>query len=319
MGAAGRKIGASSLRLKSRPLRFPLACSRLPALHCAAGGGLMRRRPLPRRVAGTRHRIETLRALLVVLVAFLQSEAADAQAPACASWPFELSPLPTLASSDPVLARWGTLRAQELKRAARTAETSAPARANRLWRHLLCLEPASDDATQGVERTRLVRVHRPEVVAVRTLPDPESTPALSRLEEAIRVVAAPAPRAPVVTPASTPSQPAPAFDWTRMDAALGTAEAQLGDANFEAALAVAERLRQQLRDTASTSGARERQARVEVVAATAEIALGREDAARKSFERALAADPKLRLDPAATSPKVRRTFDAALGAKGGHP
>jgi tetratricopeptide (TPR) repeat protein len=255
-------------------------------------------------------------------MALLLSEAADAKAPACASWPGEPSPLPTLASSDPVLARWVVLRAQELKLAARTAEASAPARANRLWQHLLCLEPASDDATQGVERTLLVRVHRPPVVVVRTLLGPESTPALSRLDEAIRVVAVPAPRAPVVTPASTPPQspqPAPAFDWTRTDAALGTAEAQLGEANFEAALAVAEQLRRQLRDTAATSGARERQARAEVVAATAEIALGREDAARKSFERALAANPKLRLDPAATSPKVRRTFDAALGAKGGNP
>jgi tetratricopeptide (TPR) repeat protein len=156
-------------------------------------------------------------------------------------------------------------------------------------------------------------------MAVRTLPGPKSTPALARLDEAIRVVAVPAPRAPAVIPASAPPRAAPAVDWTRMDAALGTAEAQLGNANFEAALAVAEQLRRQLRNTAATEAARERQARAEVVAATAEIALGREDAARKSFERALAADPKLRLDPAVTSPKVRRTFDAALGAKGGNP
>jgi len=279
----------------------------------------MRRRPLPRHAAGMRRRFQRLLARLVVLVALLPSEAADAQAPACASWPFEPSPLPTLASSDSVLARWGVLRAQELRLAARTAERSAPARANRLWRHLLCLEPASDEAKQGIERTLLVRVHRPEVLVVRPPLGPESTPALSRLDEAIRVAALPTPRAPVVTPASAPRPPAPAVDWTRMDAALGTAEAQLGDANFEAALAVAEQLRRQLRDAAETSGARERQARAEVVAATAEIALGHEDAARKSFERALAADPKLRLDPATTSPKVRRTFDAALGAKGGNP
>ena len=73
----------------------------------------------------------------------------------------------------------------------------------------------------------------------------------------------------------------------------------------------------QLRAAGSEQGARERRARADVVAATAQVALGRDDEARRSFERALAADPALRLDPATTSPKVRRAFDAARAAKGG--
>jgi hypothetical protein len=104
-----------------------------------------------------------------------------------------------------------------------------------------------------------------------------------------------------------------------MDDALGSAETQLRDANFEAALATAERLRRQLGESASAEGARARQVRAEVVAATAEIALGREAAAQKSFQRALSANPSLSLDPATTSPKVRRAFDAARNAKGATP
>ncbi len=45
--------------------------------------------------------------------------------------------------------------------------------------------------------------------------------------------------------------------------------------------------------------------------ATAYLALGQNDAALESLERALIADPDLELDPALTSPKVLAVFRAA--------
>ena len=48
---------------------------------------------------------------------------------------------------------------------------------------------------------------------------------------------------------------------------------------------------------------------VEVVSGMAEVALGRDEAARGSFERALEADPLLALEPGAVSPKIFRIFE----------
>jgi Tfp pilus assembly protein PilF len=52
-----------------------------------------------------------------------------------------------------------------------------------------------------------------------------------------------------------------------------------------------------------------RRTQLEVLSATAQIALGHHDAARESFERALAADPDFELDARSTSPKIRSVFD----------
>jgi hypothetical protein len=50
------------------------------------------------------------------------------------------------------------------------------------------------------------------------------------------------------------------------------------------------------------------------------VALGKDADARASFARALQSDPNLHLDPASTSPKVVRAFDAArAAASGGAP
>jgi hypothetical protein len=74
-------------------------------------------------------------------------------------------------------------------------------------------------------------------------------------------------------------------------------------ARFDAALASAERARSHGALSPRTRAA------LEVWAATAALALGREDEARASLARALDAEPGLRLD-SATSPKVRRALDA---------
>ena len=57
-------------------------------------------------------------------------------------------------------------------------------------------------------------------------------------------------------------------------------------------------------------------AQLEVLAATAEIALGQEDLARGSLERALRAEPDLRLDPTLHSPKLVRLFDHVRAGHG---
>ena len=44
--------------------------------------------------------------------------------------------------------------------------------------------------------------------------------------------------------------------------------------------------------------------------------LGEHQAARESFERALAADPELELDAGSTSPKIRRVFEDVRGESG---
>jgi hypothetical protein len=216
---------------------------------------------------------------------------------------------------------------QELSIAARASETVSPSRAQRLWLHVRCLDPENEASADGIEKARPVRVFRPDVVAARRGPAEDAVATGLRLDAPIRVAPALAsvPRAPIPAAPPAPANasprpvPPPPPDWKRTDDALKSAETQLRDANFEAALAGAERVRTQLRDTSAADGSRTRQARAEIVAATAEIALGREDAARKSFQRALAADPGLNLDPATTSPKVRRAFEAAKGAKGGPP
>ncbi len=58
--------------------------------------------------------------------------------------------------------------------------------------------------------------------------------------------------------------------------------------------------------------------RLELVTATAQVALGREALAREAFARALSNDPELSLDPRTTSPKVLRVFHAASVTRAAH-
>lgn len=258
-----------------------------------------------------------------VTLALLTALEAVGETARCPSWSGEPSPLPTTSSSNGFLARFAALRAAQLLREASEVESVAPALADRLRLHARCFDPAAAPA----EPVSVVSVHRPRVVSVRA-PGGASDAGLDALDAPIRVARA-APVTPPVERRDAPAPPAaerreapeapPPPDWSRTDRALGSAESQLRGAEFEAALATAERLRRQLAASAAAPGAGERRARAEVVAATAEVALGQEEAARRSFERALAADPSLRLDPATTSPKVRRAFEAARGQAGAKP
>jgi hypothetical protein len=86
------------------------------------------------------------------------------------------------------------------------------------------------------------------------------------------------------------------------------ADALLRDARFEEALARVDPIRAALDAMQDGAGVRRLRVRTEVLAATALVALDREDAARDCFRRALAAEPALDLDPATTAPKVLRVF-----------
>jgi LysM repeat protein len=99
---------------------------------------------------------------------------------------------------------------------------------------------------------------------------------------------------------------------TEIAALLDRCEAELRAAHFEQALATAGEARDRIdarNGTADDPG----RVRLEIASATAYVALGQNDAALKSLERALIADPDLELDPALTSPKVLAVFRAARG------
>jgi LysM repeat protein len=95
-------------------------------------------------------------------------------------------------------------------------------------------------------------------------------------------------------------------------ALLDRCEAELRAAHFERALARGGVARDRIvarNGTADDPG----RVRLEIASATAYVALGQNDAALESLERALIANPDLELDPALTSPKVLAVFRVARG------
>ena len=106
-------------------------------------------------------------ALLVLGAGGLESSAEEP----CAAWPGEPAPLPRSYDSDPVLARWAELRAAELTRHAELTESTDRPESHRLWRRVLCLDPRSKLARQGLARSHPVRVHRPPILSA-----PPATP-----------------------------------------------------------------------------------------------------------------------------------------------
>lgn len=106
------------------------------------------------------------------------------------------------------------------------------------------------------------------------------------------------------------ARPAQEVKRAALDVQLHNADELVRTARFDEALAETERARPALAELEATSGRdAERRVRLEVLSATASIALGRDEAAHQSFERALRADADLELDPASTSPKVVRHLE----------
>jgi hypothetical protein len=227
--------------------------------------------------------------------------ASSARAANCDPWPGEPRPLPALNDPDPVRAEWASLRVKELAQWAKRTESDDPLRARQMWRRLLCLDPANDEAVQGVLRAKTVRVHRPALV---DRPPPRGSDAWTSLD---------APLGLTTDVASTEREEHSQSEFRELRSAVGALEAQVRAAQFERALAAAPALRSRLARAPAGGTRTSLIAQAEVLVATAEIALGRSDAADASLKRALAADPQLSLDPSTTAPKVLRALDAARG------
>jgi len=224
---------------------------------------------------------------------------------ACAAWPGEIDPLPTISEADPFAARWARLRVAELAALATSLEPEDPAEAYRLWKHLACMAPRSS-ATARAEGLR------PEFrVALRPTPvgPVASAPSSSTRRER-------APEPPAVAERPVPSgepkvEPGP--DFVRFDAQLAAAEEGLRLARFREVLQTTDRLRTELESQAEASGVRERRVRVEVLGASALVALGLPGRAAEGFGRALRIDPDLVLDPTTTPPKIRALLEEVRG------
>jgi tetratricopeptide (TPR) repeat protein len=202
--------------------------------------------------------------------------ASSAEDPPCPAWTGEPSPLPSTQSSNAFEARWATLRASELERLAKALEANQPGLAQPLWAHVRCLDPRNTIATERTQALRPQIAFSPRPFVIRPKP---------------AAVAA--------------KKPA---DFGSIDRALGEAENELNQARFARAVELTEQTRRDLEGRGDSPDLRERRARLEVIAATALVALGRSEDAGESFARALRADPELELDPERTPPKIRRLF-----------
>jgi hypothetical protein len=249
--------------------------------------------------------------LLAALVAPLAA-AAPGETDRCAPWPGEPTPLPRVDASDPGRARWAELRVAELVQRAQLAEPTASVESHRLWRRVLCLDPENELARRGLARTRPVRVYRPEVGWVEgTLLASSPADPWGSLSAPVRMGR---PRPRVVQEEPAPSDERQRRALARVTELLQESEESLKTAHFEEALGRTVAARREL-DAAGTSGdERALRARLELLAATAQVALGDDAAARQSFGRALEAQPGLELDPERTSPKVLRALEGARAA-----
>ena len=232
-----------------------------------------------------------------------------ARARDCAAWPGEPHPLPRVGEGEPLLARWAVLRAQELTRHAEAIQAEAPVAAHRVWRHVLCLDPADPAARAGVLRSRPLRVHRPEI---RVGPAAAADEAYTDLWKSLDAPLAFAARAPA--PSGDVSEAdfvARAAALEQIDGWLAAGEAQVAGARFEAALANAARARARVEALPPGRDLPRRRVRLELIEATAEAARGRDEAARACFGRLLALEPGFAFDARTTSPKLLRLLDAA--------
>ncbi len=250
--------------------------------------------------------------------------ASIARAEGCTPWEGEPAPLPTPGDPDPIRARWSTLRIGELSQRARIAEPTDRVESHRLWRRVLCLDLAHEAARAGVARTHPVRVHRPGVVfGVKPAETHASADVWAGLGRPIAMLDA----SPASEPAAAPRTPSAADvreaerrrRVARVERLLGEIDLRLDGARFEEALATAAEARGALADLGVGGDTATQRVRLEVLAATAEIALGDEAAARESFTRAMRADPALSLDPRTTSPKVLRVFDGVRDTQAAAP
>jgi hypothetical protein len=110
--------------------------------------------------------------------------------------------------------------------------------------------------------------------------------------------------------------PEPASETSELggiDGELDDIEALVRQAHFRAAISVAASTHELLAAGEPDDALRARRARLGVLMATAQIALGRQSDARVSMVEAIRSQPDLQLDPASVSPKVIRLLEEVRG------
>lgn len=93
-------------------------------------------------------------------------------------------------------------------------------------------------------------------------------------------------------------------DLEALDEIVDEVDDLIRDAHFPTAISVAQTARTWADEAGSSPEVRARRARLQVLVATAHVALGQTDLARESLRRALSLAPHLVFDEATTSPKV---------------
>ena len=117
---------------------------------------------------------------------------------------------------------------------------------------------------------------------------------------ALALVAAPASAGPGAQVASD--------GLAALSQAAGEIDELVANAHFRTAVAVAEKTRRWASEIPSSPEVREVRAQIEVLLATAQVALGETDGARASLASALRVWPLLSLDTRSTSPRVVEVF-----------
>ena len=220
----------------------------------------------------------------------------------CSAWPGEPDPLPQVGSADGFAAGWARFRREELRGLALLLEGSDGVEARRVWLHAACLAPGDSEIAAALARTARPAVHRVTV----SPGAPEARMRRATVGAAFDVLSADA----RVTPSSPGPGPATAssavLDLSAIDAQIADAATHLGAARFQAAADLSDLARARLLHLAEAPPVRERRVRVELLGATARLALGREEDARTCIQRALREDPDLVADPAVSPPKLLR-------------
>jgi len=155
-----------------------------------------------------------------------------------------------------------------------------------------------------VRRLAVGRVIR--IPATATRDGRRAAPARPRVARAPRAVAPPPP--PVASDATATSPPPAARP--EVDRTLAQASEAFDAADFERSLATAQAAERQLTGPLAPDD-RHRLARAHLLAGMSNVALGRDEEARRSFRAAVAADGAIAPNPAQTSPKVLTVFNEA--------
>ncbi|MCP5058059.1 MAG: hypothetical protein GY937_15240 [bacterium] len=227
------------------------------------------------------------------------------------------------------LSVWAQARRAELDRLASVLQEVDSLEAYRFWTHARCLDPSDPDLFRRAAEAASGVIHRAST-ELESSPFDTQTTGAETLEGAIRLAMRPlgssrepnpvAPRPSstrdalrvAILPREAPSAEIPAASSTSADAldvVLMNVERMIDEARFRSALEALPEVREAADALPDEAGRKERVARAELLAGTAQIALGQPDQARKHFRRAIQASPGLELR-ASTPPKVRRAFEA---------